>query len=160
LVKSVRVGTKLPAARTSERKCARAGTHGPVTTQSRHWIATLVAQRVNQAPALGDVLYKSKRRLSSLLGACSLALSVLKRAKHLMRGPQLVKSVRVGTKLQAARSLRAQGPLQCPQPNRKIRTQRQHDEMGGTLNGDCPKRDAPQLHDRCDLICPDLPKVL
>jgi hypothetical protein len=28
------------------------------------------------------------------------------------------------------------------------------------LNGDCPRRDAPQLHDRCDLICPDLPKVL
>jgi hypothetical protein len=28
------------------------------------------------------------------------------------------------------------------------------------LNGDCPKRDAPQLHDRCDLMCPDLPKVL
>jgi hypothetical protein len=28
------------------------------------------------------------------------------------------------------------------------------------LNSDCPKRDAPQLHDRCDLICPDLPKVL
>jgi hypothetical protein len=28
------------------------------------------------------------------------------------------------------------------------------------LNGDCPKRDAAQLHDRCDLICPDLPKVL
>jgi len=27
------------------------------------------------------------------------------------------------------------------------------------LNGDCPKRDSPQLHDRCDLICPDLPKV-
>jgi hypothetical protein len=28
------------------------------------------------------------------------------------------------------------------------------------LNGDCPKRDAAQLHERCDLICPDLPKVL
>ena len=28
------------------------------------------------------------------------------------------------------------------------------------LNGDCPKRDASQLHDRCDLFCPDLPKVL
>jgi hypothetical protein len=28
------------------------------------------------------------------------------------------------------------------------------------LSGDCPKRDAPQLHDRCDLICPDLPKVI
>ena len=28
------------------------------------------------------------------------------------------------------------------------------------LNGDCPKRNAPQLHDRCDLICPDLPKVI
>jgi hypothetical protein len=27
------------------------------------------------------------------------------------------------------------------------------------LNGDCPRRDAPQMHDRCDLI-PDLPKVL
>ena len=24
------------------------------------------------------------------------------------------------------------------------------------LNADCPKRDA-RLHDRCDLICPDLP---
>ena len=28
------------------------------------------------------------------------------------------------------------------------------------LNGDCPKRDAHSLHERCDLICPDLPKVL
>ena len=28
------------------------------------------------------------------------------------------------------------------------------------LNADCPKRDASQLHDRCDLICPDLPKVV
>jgi hypothetical protein len=26
--------------------------------------------------------------------------------------------------------------------------------------GDCPKRKAPQLHERYDLICPDLPKVL
>ena len=28
------------------------------------------------------------------------------------------------------------------------------------LKGDCPKRDATQPHDRCDLLCPDLPKVL
>jgi hypothetical protein len=28
------------------------------------------------------------------------------------------------------------------------------------LNGDCPKRDAHSLHERCDLRCPDLPKVL
>jgi hypothetical protein len=28
------------------------------------------------------------------------------------------------------------------------------------LNGDCPRRDAHGLHERCDLICPDLPKVL
>jgi hypothetical protein len=28
------------------------------------------------------------------------------------------------------------------------------------LRGDCPKRNAVQLHERCDLICPDLPKVL
>ena len=28
------------------------------------------------------------------------------------------------------------------------------------LNGDCPRRDARSLHERCDLICPDLPKVL
>jgi hypothetical protein len=27
------------------------------------------------------------------------------------------------------------------------------------LSGDCPKRDAHELHG-CDLICPDLPKVL
>jgi hypothetical protein len=28
------------------------------------------------------------------------------------------------------------------------------------LKGDCPRRDARSLHERCDLICPDLPKVL
>jgi hypothetical protein len=28
------------------------------------------------------------------------------------------------------------------------------------LNSDCPKRDAPQLQERCNLLCPDLPKVL
>jgi hypothetical protein len=28
------------------------------------------------------------------------------------------------------------------------------------LSGDCPKRNAPQLHERCDLICPDLLKAL
>jgi len=28
------------------------------------------------------------------------------------------------------------------------------------LNGDCPRRGALSLHERCDLICPDLPKVL
>ena len=26
------------------------------------------------------------------------------------------------------------------------------------LNGDCPRRDG-RLYDRCDLVCPDLPKV-
>jgi hypothetical protein len=25
---------------------------------------------------------------------------------------------------------------------------------------DCPRRDALGLHERCDLICPDLPKIL
>ena len=27
------------------------------------------------------------------------------------------------------------------------------------LKGDCPKQNARQPHERCDLICPDLPKV-
>ena len=27
------------------------------------------------------------------------------------------------------------------------------------LNADCPRRDT-RIHDRCDLVCPDLPKVL
>ena len=26
--------------------------------------------------------------------------------------------------------------------------------------GDCPKRDAHSMHERCDPVCPDLPKVL
>jgi len=33
-------------------------------------------------------------------------------------------------------------------------------EWMSELKNDCPKRDVPQLHDRCDLICPDLPKVV
>src|SRR5262249_32148795 len=28
------------------------------------------------------------------------------------------------------------------------------------LNSDCPRRDAHSMHERCDLVCPDLPKVL
>jgi len=28
------------------------------------------------------------------------------------------------------------------------------------LNGDCPRHDEIGLHEPCDLICPDLPKVL
>ena len=28
------------------------------------------------------------------------------------------------------------------------------------LSSDCSKRNVSRLHDRCDLICPDLPKVL
>jgi hypothetical protein len=40
----------------------------------------------------------------------------------------------------------------------KIRPQGKHDEMES--NGDCQRRDARALHERCDLICPDLPKVL
>jgi hypothetical protein len=42
----------------------------------------------------------------------------------------------------------------------------QHGRKASMMNwkeqiaGDCPNRDAPQLHDRCDLICPDLPKVV
>jgi len=28
------------------------------------------------------------------------------------------------------------------------------------LNGDCPRRDAHSIQERCDTICPDLPKVL
>ena len=28
------------------------------------------------------------------------------------------------------------------------------------LSGDCHKRNAAHLHERCDLICPDLPKML
>src|SRR4029077_12076131 len=28
------------------------------------------------------------------------------------------------------------------------------------LRGDCPKRNVAQMHERCNLICPDLPKVL
>jgi hypothetical protein len=28
------------------------------------------------------------------------------------------------------------------------------------LKGDCPKRDAAGLQDRCDVVWPDLPKVL
>jgi hypothetical protein len=33
-------------------------------------------------------------------------------------------------------------------------------KWGSELKGDCPRRDSPQLHERCDIICPDLPKVL
>jgi hypothetical protein len=47
------------------------------------------------------------------------------------------------------------GPLFRRAPDRALRSPREHDEMERA-----PKRDAHALHGRCDLICPDLPKVL
>jgi hypothetical protein len=32
-------------------------------------------------------------------------------------------------------------------------------EWMSDLKGDCPNRNHPRMQDRCDLICPDLPKV-
>jgi hypothetical protein len=32
--------------------------------------------------------------------------------------------------------------------------------MKEQLTADCPRRDAHALHERCDLVCWDLPKVL
>jgi hypothetical protein len=54
-----------------------------------------------------------------------------------------------------------QGPLQRPQAHRE-NTARKANMMKWKeqLNGDCPRRDAHGLHERCDLIWPDLPKVL
>ena len=28
------------------------------------------------------------------------------------------------------------------------------------LKADCPRRNAHALHERCDVLCPDLPKIL
>jgi hypothetical protein len=50
-----------------------------VSSQSPSSVA-LATQRIDQTPALSDILCKRKRRLSSLLNAHSLALSVIKRA--------------------------------------------------------------------------------
>jgi hypothetical protein len=54
----------------------------------------------------------------------------------------------------------AQGPLQVARLIEKYGRKRNMTIWREQLNGDCPKRDAHQMHDRCDLICPDLPKVL
>jgi hypothetical protein len=44
--------------------------------------------------------------------------------------------------------------------HRKIRPQGNMIKWKEQLNGDCPKRDAHSMLERCDLICPDLPNVL
>jgi hypothetical protein len=54
----------------------------------------------------------------------------------------------------------AQGPLQRPKLIEKYGRQANMMKWKEQLNGDCPKRDAHQPRERCDLICPDLPKVL
>jgi hypothetical protein len=51
------------------------------------------------------------------------------------------------------------GLLQRPQADREIRPQSQHGEMEGAAQRRLPQEDANE-HERCDLICPDLPKVL
>jgi len=56
--------------------------------------------------------------------------------------------------------LRAQGPLSRPQADREIRSQRLHDEMEGAAQRRLPEAGRAAVHDRCDLICPDLPKAL
>jgi hypothetical protein len=62
-------------------------------------------------------------------------------------------------------------PIECTRCTRKgqyslAKLIAQHGHRGNMskwvsdLRGDCPKRNAPHLHDRYDLICRDLPKVL
>jgi hypothetical protein len=56
----------------------------------------------------------------------------------------------------------------CPRRGRYnvVKLVAQHGRRGNLikwvsdLKGDCPKRDVSALHQRCDLVCPDLPKVL
>jgi len=54
--------------------------------------------------------------------------------------------------------VRAQGPLS--RPIEKYGRNGNMMKWREMLNGDCPKRDAHGLHDRCDVICPDLPNVV
>jgi hypothetical protein len=46
-------------------------------------------------------------------------------------------------------ALPTQGPLQRPQADEKYGRGGHMMKWREQLNGDCPKRDAPQLHDRC-----------
>jgi hypothetical protein len=56
--------------------------------------------------------------------------------------------------------VRPQGALSRPQADREIRPHGNLMKWREMLNADCPKRDAHSLHERCDVVCPDLPKVL
>ena len=51
-------------------------------------------------------------------------------------------------------------PLMLAIPIGRPRRPAQRGKWVSDLRADCPKRNATQLHERCDLIYPDLPKVL
>src|ERR1700732_2073781 len=90
------------------------------------------SQRIDQAPALGDILCKGERRLSPLLNAHRLLFSLIKRA--ISFGLNLHG---VGYDMAAAAAL---WEPRC------------ENSSGSVLPAcGCPKRDVPQLHDRCDL---------
>ena len=63
---------------------------------------------------------------------------------------------------QAQRTARRmhQVPPQGPRPIEKYGRKGNMMKWKEQLNGDCPKRDAHSVMERCDLICPDLSKVL
>ena len=51
--------------------------------------------------------------------------------------------------------------LECRKCSRKgHKLIAKYGRKGNMLNGDCPKRDAHSIQERCDLVCPDLPKVV
>jgi hypothetical protein len=56
--------------------------------------------------------------------------------------------------------LRPQGRILRSQASREYGRTGNLMQWLSDLNGDCPKRDAHSLHERCDSVCPDLPKVL
>ena len=62
--------------------------------------------------------------------------------------------------LRVVRALSTEGPLSRPQTDREVRAQRQHDEMEGTAQWRLSETGRAAMHDRCDLVCPDLPKVI
>ena len=55
--------------------------------------------------------------------------------------------------------MRPQGPLHVAKLIAKHGRKGNMSAWELDLKGDCPKRDG-RLTDRCDLICPDLPKLL
>jgi hypothetical protein len=121
----------------------------------------LAREQIERVPSLSIELNELTAAFCRLLGLCTFCRHQVVISPSCLRGPisSSVTSKENSTCVECTKCVR-KGRYSVRGLIEKYGSKANMMKWKEQLNGDCPKRDAHGLHERCDLICPDLPKVL